>query len=404
MSNRYDYRQRKIGENYYARRPVKKKSRGLRSLFFLVILVFVIALFIYVFPEVEVTLVPETEALNNSFEVQINGNLEQADRVNNRFPGEIIIVEESESKVFAATGEKNVGEKAQGEVVFFNQTGLTQPLTTENSLVTDDGVVFYLKNNVEIPKAEVSAEGSIVYGNISAGIIAAEAGEEGNISPGRLTIIDLAFSKQNKIYGEVQNKLSGGTSKVIRVVSGEDLAKAEKELTDRLKPALRDKANERLVEGQSLNDELIEYEMVGVEKAVELEEEIDEFSMEVKARARALVWNVAEVKEMILQKIKDGITSDKQLVESSQDVFEIGVEDFNLEGGTADLKIETRNQISLPIEINALKDELKGLTEFEARRLLLAKDNIKDVRFKFSYSITSKIPENGNRINIKLNF
>jgi hypothetical protein len=91
------------------------------------------------------------------------------------------------------------------------------------------------------------------------------------------------------------------------------------------------------------------------------------------------------------------------LITTSQDVFRIEIEDFNLDKGTANLKIYTKNQISLPIDTAALKNELKGLTEFEARRLLLDKPNIKDVRFKFRYSITSKIPENGNRINIKLN-
>ena len=401
---RYDYRQKSIGQAYYARQPKKKKSRIARSLFLLLALVFIGALFVYVFPEVEVTIVPETEAVSYDFEIKIDGNLSKADLVNNKFPGELIRVEETAEKVFAATGEKNVGDKAEGEIVFFNQTGLVQPLTTQNSLVTEDGVVFYLKQNVDIPKAEVSAEGNIVYGNITASIVAKEAGEEGNIAPGKLSIIDLPFSKQNKIYGEIKNRLAGGTSKVIRVVSEEDLIKAEEELVDSLKPELRNKIREMLAETESLEDDLMEYEVISVNKAVELEEEIDEFNMEVKVAAKALVWDESQVREMIIEKIEAEITSDKKLVATSQDIFEVIVDDFNLNQATADLKINTRNQISLPIDINALKDELKGLTEFEARRLVLDKDNIKDVRFKFRYSITSKIPENGNRINIKLNF
>jgi len=80
------------------------------------------------------------------------------------------------------------------------------------------------------------------------------------------------------------------------------------------------------------------------------------------------------------------------------------VAEFDVNKGTAKLKIHARNQISLPLDLSALKDELKGKTEYEARRLLLSKDNIKDARFKFRYSITSKIPQNGNRINIILSF
>jgi hypothetical protein len=192
--NRYDYHRTSIGDAYYNnRRPKKKKSKLRRSLFLLILLVFVITLFIYVFPEVEITIVPETEAVENNFEVVIDSGLAGADIKNNKFSGEVIQVEDSLEKTFQATGEKNVGDKAEGEVVFFNQTGLVQPITTANSLVTDDGIVFYVKQNVEIPKAEVSAEGNIVYGNITANIIAAEAGEEGNIGPGRLSIIFFPF-------------------------------------------------------------------------------------------------------------------------------------------------------------------------------------------------------------------
>ena len=155
---------------------------------------------------------------------------------------------------------------------------------------------------------------------------------------------------------------------------------------------------------QTLHDDLIKFEVLSVEKAVELEEQIDEFKVELKAKIEALVWNEEAVKDMIYSKIETGISSDKQLVETSQDVFDIKVSEFSLEENTAKLSIHTENQVSMPIDINNIKDELNGLSEFEARRLLLGKGDIKDVRFKFNYSITSKIPNNGNRINIKLNF
>lgn len=401
---RYDYHQKSLGDAYYRPKPKRKKSKVFRSLMLLILFAFVIALFIYVFPEVEVTIVPETETVENDFEVRVDSSLNKVDLTNNKFPGQIIQVEDELEKIFNTTGEKNIGDKAEGQVVFFNQTGLVQPITPQNSLVTDDGQVFFVKNNIEIPKAEVSAEGSIVYGNITAAVIAKEAGEEGNIDPGRLTIIDLPFSKQNKIYAEVKNRLTGGTSKVIKVASEEDLTKAEKNLLDSLNPKLKNLLQDELDSGQTLNDDMIEYETLAVEKTVELEEEIEEFNMKVKARAKALVWDEQEVKHMILDKIESQTASDKQLVETSQDIFDVEVEDFNLQNGTADLKIHTKNQISLPIDLNLLKDELKGLTEFEARRLLLNKSDIKDVRFKFRYSITNKIPQNGNRINIKMNF
>jgi hypothetical protein len=403
MVSRYDYHKKSIGSDYYGSKPKRKKNRLWRIFVLLLIFGFVGALFVYVFPEVDVTVVPETETVENDFEVVVDINLDRADAANNKFPGDIIEVDSEQSREFTTTGEKNVGEKAEGEVNFFNQTGLVQPLTTGNGLVTDDGVVFFVVSNIEIPGAVVSAEGNIVYGNISVGVQAKEAGEEGNVAPGRLTIIDLPFSKQNKIYAEIKSKLTGGTSEVIRVVSEDDLKNAEKEIVGELNPVLKSKIEERLSSGQKVEDDLIEYSVDAVEKAVELEEEIENFEMTVKARAKALVWDEAGVREMIIQKIENEASGDKKLIETSKDVFEVEVVEFDLSAGTAKLKIHTVNQISLPINIEAIKDDIRGMTEYEARRLLLGRENIKNVWFKFKYSITSKIPDNANRINILLN-
>jgi hypothetical protein len=404
MVGKYDYHNRGLVESYYDQRPKKKKSRLGRVLFFLIVFAFIIALFIYVFPEVEVTIVPKTETVQKDFEVTVKAGATTEEAVNNVFPAELITEEERMEKVFKTTGEKNIGEKAKGEVVFFNQTGLTQPLTTENKLVTDKGIVFYVEKNIDVPKAEVSAEGNIVYGSATVNIVAGEAGEEGNIEPGRLTIIDLPFSKQNKIYGEVKTRLAGGTSKMIKVVSEDDLKKAEEEMKTEIVPKLKDKITSRLGEEYTLNDKLMEYNLVSVEKTVELEEEIEEFKMAVTFNAKALVWREDLVRQMVKDKIEKESGAGKKLIETSKDIFEIEVTDFNLAENTAKLKIHTENQISMPIDTEKIKDEIKGLTEFEARRLLLSKDNIKDVRFKFNYSIMSKIPDNGNRIIVKLSF
>ena len=89
----------------------------------LALFIFLISLFVYVFPEVDVTIVPETEAVENDFEVMVDANLNKVDSNNSKFPGELIKVQGELSREFMTSGSKNIGEKAQGEVVFFNQIG-----------------------------------------------------------------------------------------------------------------------------------------------------------------------------------------------------------------------------------------------------------------------------------------
>ncbi|HOZ36545.1 MAG TPA: hypothetical protein PLR18_01815 [bacterium] len=401
MISKYDYHKRELGGSYYGAKP-KKKNRLARSFAFLIFFLLVVALFIYVFPEVEVTIVPKTEKISNDFEVTVDGGLSEADLERYRLPGIIVTAEDALEKIFPATGEKNVGEKAKGRVVFYNQTGLEQTLGPSNSLSSEGGQIFYLQSNVTIPKAEVSEEGTIVYGTATAEIIAKEGGEAGNIAPGRLALIDLPFSKQSKIYGEVKEKLTGGSNKTIKVVSEEDLKKAEQKLNDELNPKLKEQLASKLNAGEKMDDRLIKYQAVGLEKTVELQEEVNEFTVKLKGQAEALAWDESKIREILEKKLEDNQQGGKQLVTSSQDVFQVETKEVSLEKRTAKLSIHAENQISMPIEEEKLKDELKGMSETEARRFLLDKGNIKDVRFKFNYSITNKIPDNGNRIVIEV--
>jgi hypothetical protein len=252
------------------------------------------------------------------------------------------------------------------------------------------------------PKAEVSAEGAIVYGMVTVSIIAKEGGEAGNVGAGRVALIDLPFSKQNKIYGEIKEKLTGGNNKNIKVVSENDLKNAEKELSNILYPKLKEQLVSKLTEDQRVDDRMIKYETLGVEKTVELEEEVSEFTMKLKGQAEALVWDEAMIQSILNDKLALSQKDGKQLVDSSQDVFRVGVKEVDIEKKTAELAVYAENQISVPVDTEKLKDELKGMGETEARRFMLSRGDIKDVRFKFNYSITNKIPNNGNRIIIKL--
>ncbi len=400
--SRYDYHRRSLGDGPYGAQAKKNGSSLKRTLFLLLVFIFVISLFIYVFPEVDVILVPATQKVENNFDLTLSSRVKKADLENGLAPARKVEVSDSLEKEFPATGEKNVGEKASGEAVFYNQTGLNQPLTPQNDLVTESGQVFHVKTNIVIPKAEVSPEGDIVYGNITVPIVAAEAGSKGNVGPVRLTIIDLPFIKQSKIYGQVKDKLSGGTDKTVKVVSADDLENAQRKLEEELKPKLRQSLKEKLNQGEVLDEKLARYTDLKTDKIVELGEETETFKMKLSLKLEALVWNKEEIKRLVQEKIAAGLEGGKRIVPSSGDVFEAKVAEVDWDKGQAKLKIHSVNQVTLPVDLEALKQKIKGLKEYEARRLLLAEPSIRDVRFKFHYSLTSRIPKNSNRINIKL--
>jgi len=80
----------------------------------------------------------------------------------------------------------------------------------------------------------------------------------------------------------------------------------------------------------------------------------------------------------------------------------IEVKNFSLEHEKAELLVKVKYNVYPQVDLNSFKQEIKGLSESSARRVLLRKNNVRDVRFDFSLSLNSKVPSNLNKIDIKV--
>ena len=144
--------------------PIKKPHKKFRGVLFLVFVIFVLAMFTYVLPTVAVIIVPETENIEKEFEVQLTTDKSKLNSDENIFEAQIVEVMESEDGKFDATGEKDVGDKASGQLTFYNHTGRSQPLTVNIDLINDAGIIFVIKSNMTIPSAKVDEQGEVVAG------------------------------------------------------------------------------------------------------------------------------------------------------------------------------------------------------------------------------------------------
>ena len=160
----------------------------------------------------------------------------------------------------------------------------------------------------------------------------------------------MPFNKQSKIYGEIKENFVGGSNKKIKVVSEDDIKNAEKSLTDELYPKLKELLA-KIDEGQKIDDKLIKYQILSVEKAVELEEEVAEFTMKARGLAEALTWDENQINDIVSKKLEEKETDGKKVIASSQDVLRIEPKEFDIDKKTAELSVHAENQISMPVEI-----------------------------------------------------
>jgi hypothetical protein len=391
--------------NYEAPEKTKKnkKAKWFGRLFALALIAaVVVVLFGFVLPSVEVTVYFSSTDFSKDYVVILDQNLTSPDSSQLSLPARVYEETGEEQKKFPTTGKKDMGDKASGSATFFNYTGRPQPLTPTVELNHATGKIYVLKSELTVPAATVSEIGEIVPGQIKGDIEAKDAGDSFNQGPGRLNISILTLELQGKIYAD-SSEIKGGTSKIVSVISQEDLDNAQNELAGILTPKLKMKIRDRLKKNEEmLRDELTNFEILSSEKSVELDKEAKDFDMKIVGKLKTLAFNEIELKNFLKTRSLIDLPSDKMVAEDDLGDLQITIDQSDFGLGVARLKVKATYKTLPKTDLSSLKDKIKGLTEIEARRLILGMENIRDVHFGFSFNLWNKLPTNVNKIKIKV--
>lgn len=143
--------------------------------------------------------------------------------------GETVSVDHELKTTFAATGKKEVGTKAKGEMSITNSTGTDQTLIAGTRFAAPDGKIFRSDAEVVVPAARLNADGDKVNGQASVAVTADQPGDGYNQAPAPYGIPALSSDKIRAQGGQ----MSGGTSRVVNVVTQADVDKARDTLLER---------------------------------------------------------------------------------------------------------------------------------------------------------------------------
>ncbi|HPA25802.1 MAG TPA: hypothetical protein PLK76_03525 [bacterium] len=380
----------------------KKKTWWRKIIYLTLIILGVYLLFTYVLARVKVLIIPDIEDRAKEFNVQLNTNNEQVNESNNIFKAEIIAAEETKEDTFSATGSKNLGDYANGQVLLTNKTGLSQPLTKDTDLVSDNGKVFHLTADTTIPGAKVDETGQVIQGEISVAIKAKEAGTASNNINGRINIGSLPLDKQEKIYGLISGNTVGGSDKTERVVSEDDLNKAQDKLSKDLEVILKEKINKKVSPDLVISEQLINFSIVELTKEFEIDAKADNFKMSLKLKARTFAYDNKHMRQVLKERMTQDLKSGEVIAEGELGDLNLEVVQANYDLGLVDLKIKATFPVAENMALEEIKNNILGKNEAEARRYILSLPKVKDVRFIFSWNLSSKVPNSATKVNVVL--
>jgi hypothetical protein len=190
-------------------------------------LVIFVVLALFVWPRATITLAVEQQQIPLS--VDITANPTKTDDVAAKsFKLETKTIDKAETRTADATGKKDLGEKATGAVQLSVPCAAvtTYPLTIPSGTgVSTGGLTFITQESVSLTSPGGSGGSGCKFSN-SVDVTAQNAGGEYNVNSGR-TFSVAGFSN---VSGTNKEGFSGGSSKVITVVSQEDCDRLQNEM------------------------------------------------------------------------------------------------------------------------------------------------------------------------------
>ena len=162
-------------------------------------------------------------------------------------PFEIITVEKTATNSIAAESTQNVTQAAQGVIVISNSQDASQALIKNTRFETPEGLVFRIKDSINVPKA---ANGQ--PGQLSVTVYADEAGEKYNVGATTFTLPGLKGSDTyTKVTARSSDAMKGGYAgarpTVSQATKDAEMAKLETTLDGELKTELATKVKEGYV-------------------------------------------------------------------------------------------------------------------------------------------------------------
>ncbi|MFW6143345.1 MAG: hypothetical protein ACOC4Z_00215 [Patescibacteria group bacterium] len=348
----------------------------------------------YYLPKARVTLVVNSSPLVKTLEIRAEQDLAEVDVEKRILPAVSVSVTEEGEFETEATGEKEVGSKAVGEITVLNyDTSGSKGFAQGATLQTEGDLRFSLLEEIEIEEASPSADPSdpdkriVDPGEISAEVEAKDIGSVYNVEEGtKLNFIDLEESMQEDVYAKAAEDFTGGESRKVSVATTPDqeevLAKGMEELTKQCEQDLKSK----LVNGQKLVTKGIKTEQVGEEYSPEIGEEGEEVSLRLRIRCDALAYSEDQLVNLVEKILSDLVPEGFVLSEQEREINILAVED--VEDGGLVFQVGLRGEVLPQVKKTQIRNAIVGQSFAEIESYLGTIPDINSYRIDFSPAIS----------------
>ena len=368
----------------------------------LVVLVLIAIWAFAIAPAATVTVGVRTVENNFSQGVTFTDNLSEENINEGKFYLEEKKIESKKEVEFTATGSRNDGEKATGQVViytYFREQG--DVAISAGSTFTINGLSYVLDNNVTLSwnqdpneckntgEASSFTSGCLIYEHVS--VTAAAPGEKYNIAAS-----SAGWSTNARVSVYSDSAMSGGTDKMVTVVQQSDIEKAKESLSSEDESANKEKLLATIGEDAFVIDSSFKQTVGNVVSTPAVNEEAADGKAKLTVVTTDSIYIIdkTKVEEFISEKAK---LADNYKIYKMNDPF---IENFMNTGSGYTGKLKTSYVSGPKVTENDIIEIIKGKGLGVAQHDLKEIDGVGTIKIDVSYPWVMSIPGDPNKITV----
>lgn len=343
-------------------------------------------------PVADIKIIVDSQPLTRSLEIKVVDGAE-TNAENKTLRGTAVEVSVEDNVTIDTTGEKIVGEKAEGRVVIYNKTTDEKDFDEGTELIyeddDDDEYIYYLKDDVEVPAGVETSDSTFIYGKKEVDVEAENIGSKYNLDEDE----DLEVEDQDTsdFEAEVVEDIDGGKEETIQIVIQEDLDTASTSLLEKAEETAYRALDNKITGEQELISGSQGVSVIKEEYSHKLDDETDELTLIQTFAAKGLTYNPEELDKLIDELIQEFIPQDFMLStkERAVSVEVLGNTDSTVLNSTeADLQVTIRTFVVTNISEDTIKRDLMGMGVGDAQKYI---GSIKDIK-TYEFNINPRIP------------
>lgn len=355
--------------------------------------------FYFFFPKLSITIIPQSETINDSFAFAVSDSAnststtEAISGVDKKIIGEVKEVVITAEKTYPASSEEISSDvTVNGQVVIINKYNKAQPLVAKTRLLSPDGKLFRIQESVNVPAG----------GEVTVAIYADKPGSEMALGAGtRFTIPGLWAGLQEQIYAENRTDFTFQAESKYSI-NQKDIDLAKKDIVEVLNLKAKNE-----VDNSKDSEKMVIYNEVADSLNYTIDSKVGEAKAQfvVSASKKIVILNFSKesVSKMAEARLSLLVPDDKQLSGFDGNQITYSLEEYDQETKIAMVKAYFSASMFLKSDSSLLdKKKMVGLNRKQISKYLDSFLEIKSYELNFSPSFITSAPNLPDKINISV--